>query len=44
VNVLSRREHTALFVPINPAIDPGGTMTTDSLALIHRLAVARAVS
>jgi hypothetical protein len=41
VNVLSRREETVLFVPVNPGIDPDGTIVSDSLALIHRLAMSR---
>ena len=40
-NVLSRREGTALFVPINPAIDPGGDTVAGALARTHALAVAR---
>ena len=41
VNVLSRREGTVLFVPINPEIDPDGEIVVSSLALVHRLALAR---
>lgn len=41
VNVLSRREGTLLYVPLNPATDPGGAMVVRSLALIHRLAGAK---
>jgi hypothetical protein len=37
-NVLARREHTALLVPINRDVDPGGTIVVDSLTLVHRLA------
>lgn len=43
VNVLSRREDTVLFVPINPAIDPDGTTVADSVTLIHRLAAGKGV-
>jgi sirohydrochlorin cobaltochelatase len=43
VNVLSRREHTSLFVPVNPAVDPEATIVVSSLSLLHRLAVARGI-
>jgi hypothetical protein len=36
-NVLSRREGTALFVPIDPATDPGGEIVVRSLTRVHRL-------
>src|SRR5918993_1587128 len=39
-NVLARREEHVLFVPINPDVDPDGTIVSDSVALIHRLARA----
>ena len=42
-NVLSRREGTAVFVPINAATDPGGTAVTRAVAWCHGLAVARGV-
>jgi sirohydrochlorin cobaltochelatase len=42
-NVLSRREGTVLFVPINPASDPGGERVSSCLARIHRLAAVRDV-
>ena len=35
--VVSRREGTALFVPINPSVDPDGELVTSSLVLAHRL-------
>ena len=40
-NVLSRREGTTLFVPINPAIDPGGDAVVTAIARIHAFASAR---
>ncbi len=40
-NVLSRREGTTLFVPINPAIDPGGDAVVTAIARIHTFASAR---
>ena len=40
-NVLSRREGTVLFVPIDPARDPGGERVTTCVASIHALAAAR---
>ena len=43
VNVLSRREGSVLLVPINPLIDPDGDIVVGSLALVHRLALARGV-
>jgi hypothetical protein len=42
-NVLARREETVLFVPLNPATDPGGGRVARSLARAHRLAAARRV-
>jgi sirohydrochlorin cobaltochelatase len=42
-NVLSRREETVLFVPVNPATDPNGEIVTQSLAEIFDLANAREV-
>ena len=38
VNVLSRREGTVLFVPLDPSVDPVGGIVSDSVVLIHRLA------
>ncbi len=42
-NVLSRREGTVLFVPVNDATDPGGEIVTRFLARVHRFAAARSV-
>ena len=42
-NVLSRREGTVLFVPLNPRVDPDGGIVSSSVALIHRLAMSRGV-
>ena len=41
VNVLSRREGTTLLVPVNPVVDPDGEIVSDSVALIHRLAMSQ---
>ena len=41
VNVLSRREGTTLFVPINPSLDPVGDLVVQALTRTHALAVAR---
>lgn len=38
-NALSRREDTAVFIPINPATDPGGAIATRLITQTHRLAV-----
>ena len=43
-NVLSRREHTTLFVPNNPVSDPGGVIVARTVMLAHRLAAIRGVS
>jgi hypothetical protein len=43
-NVLSRREGTTLFVPVNHATDPGGIRVARALARAHRLAAARNVN
>ena len=40
-NVLSRREGTTLFVPVNPARDPQGEAVVGSLTRIHGFAAAR---
>lgn len=40
-NVLARREETAVFVPVNPVIDPGGDIVVRTVARIHRLASLR---
>jgi hypothetical protein len=42
-NVLSRREGTVLFVPLNPASDPDGDIVTSTLARVHRLAGVKGV-
>jgi len=42
-NVLSRREGTVLFVPVNPSNDPDGETVVRSLIRIHGLAAARNV-
>ena len=38
-NVLARREAHTLFVPVNPAIDPGGVRVRAAVARVQRLAV-----
>jgi sirohydrochlorin cobaltochelatase len=43
VNVLSRREGTLLFVPVNPAVDPDGEIVVSSLALVHQLARTKGI-
>lgn len=42
-NILSRREGTALFVPVNPVSDPGGAIVVRSAIRIRALASARGV-
>jgi hypothetical protein len=42
-NVLSRREETALFVPVNPTSDPGGARVAAAVARVHRFASARGI-
>jgi sirohydrochlorin cobaltochelatase len=42
-NVLSRREGTTLFVPLNPATDPDGDLAATALIRVHRIAAARGV-
>ena len=42
-NVLSRREGTVLFVPVNPLIDPDGSTVAESLRRIHAFAAARQI-
>jgi hypothetical protein len=42
-NVLTRREETVLFVPVNPVIDPAGHHVAGALATVYRLAVAKAL-
>jgi sirohydrochlorin cobaltochelatase len=43
-NVLSRREGTVLFVPINPGQDPRGERVVRDLTRVHRLAAAKAAA
>jgi hypothetical protein len=43
-NVLSRREGTVLFVPVNTATDRRGTMVASAVERIHACASARGVS
>ena len=43
-NVLSRREGTVLFVPVNAATDPRGTIVSGAVARVYRCASARGVS
>jgi hypothetical protein len=40
-NVLSRREGTVLFVPINAALDPSGDLIASAVASVHQYASAR---
>ena len=40
-NVLSRREDTDTFVPVDDARDPGGEIVTRLSARVHRFAAAR---
>ena len=42
-NVLSRREGTVLFLPVNDASDAGGEIVTRLLTRVHRLAAARRI-
>lgn len=42
-NVLSRREGSALFVPVNPAADPDGEVVVRALSRVHHLATAKNV-
>jgi sirohydrochlorin cobaltochelatase len=43
-NVLTRREGTALFVPVNPATDPDGQAVAGAVARVHRFAAAAGVA
>jgi hypothetical protein len=43
-NVLSRREGNVLFVPVNPASDPTGTVVSGAIADVYRSAIARGVA
>jgi sirohydrochlorin cobaltochelatase len=40
-NVLSRREGTALFVPVNPGSDPQGAVVTSAVARVYEFARAK---
>jgi sirohydrochlorin cobaltochelatase len=42
-NVLSRREGTVLFVPVNPSTDSRGTLVADAVVRTHRCAAARGI-
>ena len=42
-NVLSRREGTVLFVPVNTVTDPSGTIVAGAVTRVHRCASARGV-
>jgi sirohydrochlorin cobaltochelatase len=42
-NVLTRREGTALFAPVNPGSDPGGQSIARAIARVHRFAAANGV-
>ncbi|MEO5819826.1 MAG: hypothetical protein ABIT71_04925 [Vicinamibacteraceae bacterium] len=42
-NVLTRREGTALFVPVNPTTDAGGRAVAEALARVHRFAATNGV-
>lgn len=44
VNVLSRREGTVLFVPVNPIVDPDGEIVSSGVGLVHRLAMSRGIA
>jgi sirohydrochlorin cobaltochelatase len=39
-NVLTRREGTVLFVPVNPSMDPDGQAIARAVARVHRFAAA----
>ena len=43
-NILSRREDTVLFVPVNVADDPEGDLVVRSLTRVHQLAAAKGVA
>jgi hypothetical protein len=42
-NVLSRREGTVLYVPVNATLDPGGERVAAAVAHVFRCARARSV-
>jgi hypothetical protein len=43
-NVLSRREGTVVFVPLNDEQDPDGARVADTFVRVHRVSLARGVS
>ncbi len=43
-NILARREGTVLFVPVNHALDPGGSIVARTVCQVHRLAAVAGVS
>jgi sirohydrochlorin cobaltochelatase len=43
-NVLSRREGTVLFVPVNPATDPHGTIVAGAVERMYQCASARGIA
>jgi sirohydrochlorin cobaltochelatase len=43
-NVLARRETSALFVPLNRAVDPDGSRVATAVAKVHRFAAWRGIS
>jgi hypothetical protein len=44
INVLSRREETVLFVPVNAATDPRGTIVAGAVERVSQCASARGVA
>ncbi len=44
LNVLSRREDTVLFVPVNPHTDPDGTAVTKSFETVFRFAQSGSIA
>ena len=42
-NVLSRREGTVLFVPVNAGVDPHGVIVSSAVVHVHWCASARGV-
>jgi hypothetical protein len=42
-NVLSRREGSVLFVPVNAATDPNGTIVAGAVERVSRCASARGI-
>ena len=42
-NVLSRREESTLFVPVNPSVDPRGDIVATAVAHVHEQARARGI-